>query len=222
VSPLPTSLRFTLFAAALSLGCHSFDAALAPPGANGPSHSPDEPPPLHTGGLDVAVSGPDGAQGPGSDPASHGDPTAAALATGIGIGVLGAGAAATVVACSQPGATEGCLRGPGPFEAPPPAPSAAGPGPVATGAPPVSPPATLIPGTCLQDTDCARGARCLRESAVGPAPKNERYGGSYCSTDADGCDPRSDAPSCGPDAACVYSHTSRRWACLQGVARVAP
>lgn len=218
---LVSRLAATLLAlSTLGLGCRSFDAAVSPPSPG--AASPDDAPPLHTGGLDVAVSSPEGVQGPGADPAAHGDPTAAAIATGIGIGVLSAGAAATIVQCAQPGATENCLRGQGPFEAPPGASAgspSAGPAP---SAPPPTPPPTLLPGTCLQDGDCPKGNRCQHENAYGPKPKAERYAGAYCSTPADTCDPRSDVGACGSEGACVFSHVSHRWACLKGASRGAP
>lgn len=215
----PTALTVTLAGvAALGLGCHGIDAAAGPPASPG-ARSPDDAPPLHTGGLDVTVSSPEGVQGPGADPAAHGDPTAAAIATGIGIGVLAAGTAATIVACGQPGATESCLRGPGPLEAPPGAAAAAPPAAPSASAPLPGAPPALVPGTCLEDADCPQGGRCLRENARGPKPKQERYAGAYCSTGADVCDPRSDLGACGPEAACVYSHGSHRWACLKGASR---
>ena len=58
---LPSCLRFapalaTTLAAlsALGVGCHGFDAAVGPPATPGAA-SPDDAPPLHTGGLDVAM-----------------------------------------------------------------------------------------------------------------------------------------------------------------------
>ena len=74
----------------------------------------DEPPPSHTGGLDVITVSPSGHQGPGASPGSHGDPVAEAIATGIGVATMGAAAARTAGACAQPDASPTCLRGPGP------------------------------------------------------------------------------------------------------------
>lgn len=222
---LPSCLRFapalaTTLAAlsALGVGCHGFDAAVGPPATPGAA-SPDDAPPLHTGGLDVAVSSPEGVQGPGANPAAHGDPTAAAIATGIGIGVLAAGTTATIVNCAQPGADESCLRGQGPFEAPAPTTVAGPPASPTPNAPGPTPAPALLPGTCLQDSDCSKGSRCQHENAYGPKPKQERYAGAYCGTPADVCDPRSDLGTCGSEGACVYSHVSNRWACLKGASR---
>ncbi len=211
-------LMVGLAAPILPLGCRNIDPTLGPPGSNAPSRAPDDVAPLHTGGLEATVSSPEGVQGPGADPASHGDPVAGAIATGLALGILGSGAAAVAIDCSRPGATEDCLRGPGTIEKP--APTAL-PTSSSGALPPLppTPPSALIPGTCQVDTDCGVGGRCQRENATGPKPKQETFAGAYCRTSSDVCDPANDVVSCGSDAACVYSHTSKRWMCLKGAVR---
>jgi hypothetical protein len=51
-------------------------------------------------------------QGPGSSPASAGNPVAGGLATGVGLLVVGATIVKTADACSRPNASPICLRGP--------------------------------------------------------------------------------------------------------------
>jgi len=66
----------------------------------------DAPPPDHTGGLSVLSGHPDA-------PGQHGDPVAAAVATAIGVGVIGATAVQTAEKCAEPSASLDCLAGPG-------------------------------------------------------------------------------------------------------------
>lgn len=101
----PWRLAVVLLAAFLPvLGCKSmFKQSNTPP----PRGDPDEPAPLHTGGLSVLSGHPDA-------PGNHGNPTAAAIATGIGVASLGAGGIATLAACARADASAGCLAGPGP------------------------------------------------------------------------------------------------------------
>jgi len=61
-------------------------------------------------------SGPSGRQRPSGSPGSHGDPVAEGIATGVGIGVMGATAVQTAGACAQPDASPTCLRGRGPHD----------------------------------------------------------------------------------------------------------
>lgn len=98
------------------LSCSNWGDSLTPkrPVQREPNAALDQPPPLHTGGLGVlSVDAETGRQGP-DDSRSHGDATAEAIATGVGILAIGTAAASTAIACSQPYSSAECLRGPGP------------------------------------------------------------------------------------------------------------
>lgn len=105
-----------LVAALAAASCKRFPGGVnvhaQPPGPP-PASKIDEPPPLHTGGLGVLGATPDGKQGPGSSPASQGDPVAAAIATGVGAAVVGKTVVDTAVKCTRPYASADCLAGPG-------------------------------------------------------------------------------------------------------------
>ena len=112
-----TLARFALVVAASvapPIGCKALGGGSAAPTPT--QRGIDEPPPLHTGGLDVLGSGPSGQQGPGASAGSHGDPVAEGIATGIGVAAMGGTAVKTVGACAQPDASPTCLRGPGPAD----------------------------------------------------------------------------------------------------------
>jgi hypothetical protein len=112
-------LGFVVLAGLLpALGCASLRRSFS--SFADPSPAPalgfaDEPPPLHTGGLGALVVGPGGQGAPSLSPAHYGNPSAAGLATGIGVAVLGTGAAGMVAECARPGASPTCLRGLGPM-----------------------------------------------------------------------------------------------------------
>jgi hypothetical protein len=109
--------RITIIVAASltpAIGCKTFGRSVGPPAPSPTQRGIDEPPPLHTGGLDVLGTGP--GQGPGSSPGSHGDPVAEAIATGVGMATIGVTAARTVNACAQVDASANCVRGPGPAD----------------------------------------------------------------------------------------------------------
>lgn len=114
----PWKIAIVALALALpTLSCKGFMRTFAPdphpPMA--PNAALDQTPPLHTGGLDVLGSTPQG-QGPGPSPASHGSLAAGGIATGVGVIVLGAVATKTAMKCTAPDASAACLRGPGPAD----------------------------------------------------------------------------------------------------------
>lgn len=91
-----------------ALGCNGMKKMFTPTQPSPATMSTiDEPPPLHTGGLEVLSGSP-------PTPGHHGNPAAEAVATGLGAGILGVGAAKTMVNCAQPDAGPNCLAGPGP------------------------------------------------------------------------------------------------------------
>lgn len=114
-----TTVRVALVVSASlapAVGCKALSRSVTPSSSPPPQQRGiDEPPPLHTGGLDVLGSTPAG-QGPAGNPGSHGDPIAEGIATGIGIATVGATAARTANACARPDASATCLRGPGPAD----------------------------------------------------------------------------------------------------------
>lgn len=102
-------IAIVIAAAALpALGCHGAQKVFTPTSSTPPPPGMiDEPPPLHTGGLSVLNGHPEA-------PGFHGNPAAAAVATGIGAAAFGAAAVKTIEVCSLPDASVGCLKGPGP------------------------------------------------------------------------------------------------------------
>jgi hypothetical protein len=106
-----TSRALALMSAPLLLafGCNAGRRAFSSPPQPMPGYQ-DEPAPLHTGGLSVLSGQPE--HGFGLTTAGHGSPAADAIATGIGLAVVGATTVKTVDACKQPNASAACLRGP--------------------------------------------------------------------------------------------------------------
>src|SRR5262252_8432118 len=98
----PWKVALVLIAPLLpALGCKGMFAGSSTPPPRG---SLDDPPPLHTGGLSVLSGHPEA-------PGSHGDPTAGAIATGVGAATMGGAALTTLALCARADASAGCLAG---------------------------------------------------------------------------------------------------------------